>query len=138
MIEAQPKRLVIAFVLIFILGVLFAVVNGWYTNATNEQLPLIVYGISLLSLVIGAVVVILFQWKINRLQINKLVKILPSNERIIVKLLLENNYRLEQNRIVALSSMTKVQVSRTVHKLIERDVIEKKDLGNTNLLILKM
>ncbi len=138
MIEIQPKRLVIAFVLIFILGVLFAVVNGGYTNATNEQLPVIVYGISLISLVIGALVVILFQWKINKIQINKLLRILPPEERAIVKLLLENNYHLEQNRIVALSSMNKVQVSRTVHKLIERDVIEKKNLGNTNLIVLKL
>ena len=138
MIEAQPRRLVVAFILIFVLGVLFAVVNGWYTTATNQQLPVIVYGISLLSLVIGAVVVILFQWKINQLQIQRMLKALPQNERMIIRLLLENNNRLEQNRIVALSGLSKLQVSRIVHKLQQREVVEKKGLGNTNLIIFRI
>ena len=128
----------VAFILIFILGVLFAVVNGWYTTATNQQLPVIVYGISLLSLVIGAVVVILFQWKINQLQIQRMLKVLPGDERIIIKLLLENNNRLEQNRIVVLSGLSRLQVSRTVQKLGQREVVEKKDLGNTNLIVLRI
>ena len=136
--EIDNKRLIIGLSLVFILGILFAVVNGLYTQSTNEQLPLIVYGISFLSVVIGAVIVLLFQLKINKMQIEKVLRILPREERTIVKILLDNNNKLEQNKIVVLSGFTKVQVSRVVQKLVERDVVEKRDMGNTNLVVLKI
>jgi uncharacterized membrane protein len=135
--DIDNRRLVIGLALVFLLGVLFAVVNGAYTSSTNEQLPLIVYGISFLSVVIGAVIVLLFQLKINKMQIEKVLRIFPREERTIVKILLDNNNKLEQNKIVVLSGFTKVQVSRVVQKLVEREVIEKRDMGNTNLVVLK-
>ena len=61
MMEIDNKRLFIGLILVFILGILFAVVNGFYTSATNEQLPLIVYGISFISILLGAFMVIMFQ-----------------------------------------------------------------------------
>ncbi|MBI2546047.1 hypothetical protein HYV81_02600 [Candidatus Woesearchaeota archaeon] len=136
--EIDTKRLVIAFVMIFILGVLFAVVNGIYTSSTNEQLPLIVYAISFLSILVGAAVVVLFQWRISRLQVERVLKILPREERTVVKVLLDNNNSIEQNKLVVLSGFTKVQISRIVQKLVERDVVEKKTMGNTNLILLKI
>ncbi|MBI5389652.1 hypothetical protein HZB01_04720 [Candidatus Woesearchaeota archaeon] len=136
--EVDFKRLVAGLTLIFILGILFAVVNGIYTSTTNQQLPLIVYGISFLSILLGAFLVISFQWKINRMQLEKVLSILPREERIIVKILLDNNNQLEQNKVVVLSGFTKVQVSRVVQKLVERAVVEKKAMGNTNLIVLKL
>ncbi len=136
--EIDNKRLVIALGLVFILGILFAIINGIYTRDTNQQLPIIVYVISFISLMIGVAIVILFQMKLNKMQIESILKILPREERILVKILLDNNKNIEQNKLVALSGFSKVQVSRTVQKLVERDVIEKKILGNTNLIILKI
>ncbi|MBC8500778.1 MAG: hypothetical protein ISS25_00085 [Nanoarchaeota archaeon] len=136
--EIDNKKLVIGLTLVFILGVLFAIVNGIYTSSTNEQLPLIVYGISFLSILIGAFIVVMFQWKINRIQVEKVLKIVPREERIIVKILLDNNNSIEQNKMVVLSGISKVQVSRTVQKLVEREVVEKKNMGNTNLILLRL
>lgn len=136
--EIDNKRLVISFGLVFILGILFAIVNGIYTRDTNQQLPIIVYVISFISLMIGATIVILFQMKLNKMHLESILRILPREERTIVKILLDNNKNLEQNKLVPLSGFSKVQVSRTVQKLVERDVIEKKMLGNTNLIILKL
>lgn len=136
--EIDTRRLIIALVLVFILGVLFAVVNGFYTSSTNEQLPMIVYGISFLSVLIGAAIVVLFQWKISKLQVERVLKILPREERMVVKILLDNNNSIEQNKLVVLSGFTKVQISRIVQKLVERDVVEKKTMGNTNLILLKI
>ena len=135
--EIDTKRLVIALSLIFVLGILFAIVNGSYTNSTNEQLPLIVYAVSFLSILIGAFIVVIFQWKISKLQLEKVLKILPREERKIVKILLDNNNKIEQNKLVVLSEYSKVQVSRVIQKLVERDVVEKKHMGNTNLIVLK-
>ena len=133
--EIDNKRLIIGLSLVFILGVLFAVVNGIYTSSTNEQLPLIVYLISFLSIIIGAVIVLLFQLRINRIQLERILKILPNDERIVIKILLDNNNSIEQNKLVVLSGFTKVKISRIVQKLLLRGVVEKKGMGNTNLVI---
>ena len=45
-IEIPLNRLIIGFGLVFILGVLFAIVNGYYVDDNGEPLPLIVYVIS--------------------------------------------------------------------------------------------
>ncbi|MAG38875.1 hypothetical protein CMO90_02195 [Candidatus Woesearchaeota archaeon] len=136
--DIDNKRLIIGMSFIFVLGIMFAIVNGFYTSSTNEQLPLIVYGISFLSIIIGAFIVVLFQWKINKIQLEKVLKILPSEERVIVKVLLDNDDSIEQNKLVVLSGFTKVKVSRIVKKLVEREVVEKKFMGNTNLVLLKI
>jgi uncharacterized membrane protein len=136
--EISPKRLIIALVLIFFLGILFSVINGFYVQQEGSSLPLLVYGISFISLILGAFLVILFQWKINKIQIRRVVRILPAPERKLVSLLLENGNALEQNRLVALSGFNKVKMSRLIHELEMRDVIAKKNLGNTNLVTLKI
>ena len=136
--EIDNKRLVIGLSLVFLLGIMFAVVNGFYTNSTNEQLPLIVYGISFLSILIGAFIVVMFQLKINKLQLERVLKILPGEERKVVKILLDNNNSIEQNKLVVLSGFTKVRISRILQKLAEREVVEKKNMGNTNLVVLKI
>lgn len=136
--EIDTKRLVIGLTLVFILGILFAIVNGIYTSSTNEQLPLIVYGISFLSILVGAFIVFMFQFKINKIQVERILRLLPSEERTVVKILLDNNNSIEQNKLVVLSGFTKVQISRTIKKLVERGVVDKKNMGNTNLVLLKI
>ena len=136
--EIDNKRLVTGLSLVFILGILFALVNGFYTSSTNEQLPMIVYGISFISILIGAFIVVMFQMKINKIQIEKVLKILPREESMVVKILLDNNNKIEQNKLVVLSGFTKVQISRILQKLVQREVVEKKNMGNTNLVILKI
>lgn len=134
--ELDPKKLIFALVLVFLLGISFAVVNGYYVQEEGDVLPLIVYAISFVSIIIGGFIVIMFQWKINKLQLDKLTKLLPPEERVIVKLLLKNNNSLEQNKIVAFSGFSKVKVSRIVKELELRGVVKKTNLGNTNLIVL--
>jgi len=136
--EISVKRLVVGFVSIFLLGVLFSVVNGYYVSEEGSSLPLIVYGISFLSIVIGGGVVVLFQSKISRMQMRKVLKVLPESERGIVGLLLDNNGALEQNRLVALSGVNKVKVSRVLSELERRGVVVRVNLGNTKLVSLKI
>ncbi len=136
--EISPKRLVIALMLVFVLGVLFALINGYYASQTETQLPVIVYGISFVSLLIGGAIVILFQWKITHAQITKVLKILPAEERKVVQILLENKNSIEQNKLVALSGFNKVKISRIIKRLEQREVVKKMNLGNTNLLVLNI
>jgi uncharacterized membrane protein len=136
--EISPKRLIIGFILVFVLGTLFAIVNGYYVSSSGESLPLIVYGIAFVSVVLGAGLAILFQWKINKAQLTRILKVLNRDERLVLECLIKNNGSLEQNKIVAFTGLSKVKVTRVIQKLVERDVVEKKHLGNTNLIILKI
>jgi uncharacterized membrane protein len=136
--DISPKRLVMALSMVFLLGVMFAIVNGLYAEEEGSQLPVIVYAISLVSLVLGGSLVIMFQWKINRMQLEKVTKILPPEERRLVTVLMQNNNSLEQNKIVALTGMNKVKISRLVKELENRGVVAKTDLGNTNLIVLRL
>jgi uncharacterized membrane protein len=137
-VEIPLSRLFISFGLIFLLGIFFAILNGYYVEETDKLLPLIVYFISIVSLIVGAVLILLFQWKINKLQLERILSILPKDEAEVIKLLLENNNRLEQNHIVALSGYNKVRISRILTKYEQKGLIEKRNLGNTNLVILKI
>jgi len=137
-VEVEPKKLVIALLAVFLLGIGFAVLNGFYYAQSGESLPAIVYGTSLLSVILGAFLVLLFQWRINRAQLERILGVLEREERMVMKILLDNKGHIEQSYIVALSGMHKVVVSRTITKLEGRGVIQKKPLGNTNMIILTL
>lgn len=136
--EISPKRLVIALALVFFLGIIFSIVNGLYVQEEGTTLPLIMYGMSFISILLGGALVIMFQWKVNTAQLKKVLKILPREERIVINLLLENKNALEQNRLVALSGFNKVKISRVLQSLEQREVIKKSHMGNTNLIVLKL
>ena len=136
--EIQPKKLVVGFVLIFSLGVMFSIVNVSYAEETSDPLPLIVYGISFVSLVAGGFIVFLLQSKISKIQLKRVLKILPKEEEKIITLLLENQNAIEQNKLVAYTGINKVKMSRILGSLEERGVVKKTNLGNTNLVVLKI
>lgn len=137
-IEVPLNRLIIGFGLIFFLGILFAILNGYYVEESGESLPLIVYAIALTSLLVGAVVILLFQWKISKLQMEKILFLLPKDEAEILSCLLEHNNKLEQNHLVAYTGYNKVRISRILAKYEQKGIIEKRNMGNTNLVLLKL
>ena len=134
--EISIRKLVIGLGIVFLLGVMFAVVNGIYAVEEDQTLPLLVYAISFVSLLAGGFLVILFQWKINKIQLSRVMKVLPEQERKIISLLLENNNSLEQNKLVALTGIHRVKMSRMLTELEIRGVVKKTNLGNTNLVVL--
>ncbi len=137
-IEIPISRLITGFGLIFLLGVLFAILNGYYVEESGNSLPIIVYVIALISLSVGAVLILLFQWKINKIQLEKILFLLPKDEAEILKCLIEHNYKLEQNYLVAYTGYNKVRISRILTKYEQKNIIEKRNMGNTNLVILKL
>jgi uncharacterized membrane protein len=131
--EVSETRLAIAIVAVFGLGIVLAILNGYYIEDTGSSIPLAVYAITAAAMVVGALIVLLFQWKINQAQLKRILQVLPEDERKIVELLLTNK-RMEQTYIVAESGLSKVKVSRVIMKLEQRKIVEKKPLGNTNLI----
>jgi uncharacterized membrane protein len=134
--EVSETRLAVAIVAVFGLGILFSILNGIYIEETGESIPILVYGMTAVSMGVGALIILLFQWKISQRQFEKLLKILPEDERKIIGLLIKEK-KMEQTYLVAESGLSKVKVSRTLAKLEQRGIIEKKPLGNTNLIKLK-
>jgi uncharacterized membrane protein len=136
--EISSRKLITAFVAVFLLGVMFSLVNGYYSTEEGSSLPLIVYAISFVSVLIGGFIVVLFQAKINKVQLNRVLKILPEKEHKIIGLLLDNNNSMEQNKLVALSNINKVKMSRILTDLESRKIISRTNLGNTKLIVLKI
>jgi uncharacterized membrane protein len=136
--EISSKKLIIGFVAVFLLGVMFSLVNGYYSSEEGSSLPLIVYAISFVSVLLGGFIVVLFQAKINKIQLNRVLKILPDKEERIIRLLLENNNSMEQNKLVALSGINKVKMSRILTELEFRKIVSRTNLGNTKLIVLKI
>jgi len=136
--EVSSRKLVIGFVAVFLLGVMFSLVNGYYSTEEGSSLPMIVYAISFVSVLLGGFIVVLFQARINRVQMNRVLKILPLNEKKIVELLLGNNSSMEQNKLVALTGINKVKMSRVLGDLEDRGVVSRTNLGNTKLIVLKI
>jgi uncharacterized membrane protein len=138
MMEISEKRLIVGISAIFALGILFAYVSSEYSASTGETMPPEVYGISAASMLVGAFVVLLFQARRSKSDADRILNILPYDEKTVIRILLENNNKIEQNYLVVLSGFSKVKISRIVSKLEARGVLEKKNLGNTNYLILKV
>lgn len=135
--EIDERKLVIGLGLVFLLGVLFSVANGYYTKTTGQQFSFLIYALVLAALALGSGIVLLFQSRINRMQLKSLLKILPREERIVLQILVGRK-ELEQKHLVVLSGLSKVQVSRVLKKLEERGIVERKPSGYTNLVILKL
>jgi hypothetical protein len=135
--EVSETRLAVAFASVFFLGILLSILNGYFIEDTGEPMPLLTYGVAAVAMIVGALIILLFQWKISHTQSYSMLKILPQDERKIVELLLKEK-KMEQIYLVAESGLSKVKVSRLLAKLEQRGVIEKKPLGNTNLIKLKI
>ncbi|MBI1969889.1 MarR family transcriptional regulator [Candidatus Woesearchaeota archaeon] len=135
--EISEKKLVIAIGAVFLLGVFFSIANGYYTQKTGDPLPLIAYAIAFISLAVGSALVLLFQSRINKMQLENILKILPQEERKIMEILVERK-EIEQKHLVVLSGLSKVKVSRVLAKLEQRGIVEKKASGYTNLVIVKL
>ena len=135
--EVSETRLGVAIIVVFSLGILFSIINGVYVQDTGEPIPFIVYGMTAASTGVGALIILLFQWRISHSQMHRILKVMPEDERRIIELLM-NEKRMEQTYLVAESGLSKVKVSRTLSKLEQRGIIEKKPLGNTNLIKLRI
>ena len=131
--EVSETRLAAAVILIVLLGIMLSILNGYFIEDTGVPLPLLTYGVAAVAMFVGALIILLFQWRISHTQAYNLLKILPADERKIVELLLKEK-KMEQTYVVAESGLSKVKVSRLLAKLEQRGVIEKKPLGNTNLI----
>ena len=138
--EISKDKLLISAGLLAILGILITVFSVYHSKHMGHsylQYPAFLYGAALLSLIVGGFIVYLFEEKINKSQLDKLLKILPKDERKVLQLLIKRN-EVEQRKLGTLTELSTVKVSRVISTLEQKGVIEKKKKGYTNLIILKL
>ncbi len=82
-------------------------------------------------------IVYLFEDKIEKSHLVKLLAILPADEKNVLKILFDRK-EIEQKKLTALSGLSAVKISRVMSILEKRGIIEKKKQGYTNLIIMKM
>ena len=138
--EISKNKILITGGLIGLLGILITVFSVYHSEHMGHsylQYPMFLYGTTILSLITGGFIVYLFEEKINNSQLNKLLNILPKDERKVIKLLIERK-EIEQRKLATLTELTTVKISRVISTLEQRGLIEKKKQGYTNLIVLKL
>mgnify|MGYP004001962971 FL=1 len=138
--QITKNKILISAGMILLLAILITTFSMYHTKhlgSTFFQYPLFLYGTTILSLAIGGYIVYLFEDKISKVQIGKLLSILPPDERRVMKLLLERK-EIEQNKLGTLAELSPVKISRAISILEQRGIIEKKKHGYTNLIVLKI
>lgn len=131
--EVSETRLATALASVFLLGILLSILNGMYVEDTGSQMPPLTYGIIAVAMAVGAMIILLFQWRISKMQMDRFIRVLPPDEREILAILLKEK-RMDQTYLVAESGLSRVKVSRILMRLEQRGIIEKKQMGNTNLI----
>ena len=66
--EVSETRLAVAFASVFFLGILLSILNGYFIEDTGEPMPLLTYGVAAVAMIVGALIILLFQWKISHKQ----------------------------------------------------------------------
>ncbi len=133
--------LVISFSLFFaVLNFLSLYVERNYTATCPSALPLTVVVNILIagSILSGAFVTLFFINKSShkRREVHKdtmlTLNFLDAEEKNIIKLIIDSKGVITQSKLVKLSGINKVKVTRILHKLELKGVIVKKPYGNTN------
>ena len=131
------RKLIIAFGLLFALGVVLALSNAYCATNMGHLFAPLLYGIALIALATGGAIALLLQWKIDRLQLERIINILPEDDRKVIRVIIDKR-NVTQSELRYLTGLSKVKISRIISKFEQRGIIEKKSYGNTNLIVLKI
>jgi|Deesub1362B_J571_1020462.scaffolds.fasta_scaffold00003_679 predicted DNA-binding transcriptional regulator len=69
--------------------------------------------------------------------LNDILKVLKNDERRVLELLIKNNGKMYQKDIRWETGYTRLKTHRIITRLIERGIVKKRAVGNTNEIILE-
>jgi uncharacterized membrane protein len=101
-------------------------------------IPIVIPVIASIGIFVGSFVYYIMAGKIEETRekrmetINRLLQLLPADEREIIKKIIENKGKITQSKLSSIFG--KVKVFRIVENLRKRGIIEKKKYGKTNLI----
>lgn len=105
------------------------IIAGRYGNIANVFVPIL----SVSTFALGSLISLMFQWGIDVIHFEQIVKLLPTNERILMTLLF-NKKVMTQADLSAQTGLPRVAVSRAVSSLEDKGVITKRQSDNTNAI----
>ncbi len=135
----ETKKILISGALVLGLGVLITAFSLYHLAhmGGSIQYPLFLYGTTLLALGVGGFVVYLFSDKLDDRRVEKLLAVLPTDERKVLRTLMERK-EVEQKFLATLTQLSAVKTSRVIATLESRGIIQKRKHGYTNLITLKL
>jgi len=104
-----------------------------YGPIANLFVPLI----SVASFILGAFVSMVFQWGINVIQFEKVVKLLPVSEAAVVRVLFKRG-PVQQAELVSETGLSKATVSRIVTSLESEGLASRKDEDGITRVVPKL
>ncbi len=104
-----------------------------YGPVANLFVPLI----SISSFILGSFVSIVFQWGINVIQFEKVVKILPAGEAAVVRVLFKRG-PISQAEVVSETGLPKATVSRVLASLESEGLVSRKDEDGVTRVVPKI
>jgi uncharacterized membrane protein len=109
----------------------------YYEKAGQSSAPRF-YGIMIAVSVSALTILAVFYLRVVKKKPELVLSVLNEAERIVVEILQNQpEEEVDQRKIVALSGFSKAKVSRIIHSLEERGVVETIRLGRKNKVILK-
>ncbi|MCD6478056.1 MAG: hypothetical protein J7K87_03560 [Candidatus Aenigmarchaeota archaeon] len=140
----ESKKVVIG-ILIFSIFVFIVSLSSLYVQTEISSgnvcgcfipIPLFIPFIASVGLFIGTLIYYLISPRLNKKKLHKklLLNFFTGDERKIFGIILEK-CEVTQSEIVKLSRLSKVKVFRILRRLENRNLIEKKPLGKTNLIV---
>ena len=119
-------------------------IEATYTNKPTRETDYIKIAFYTLVTII-LIIIIGFCIKIGYCKITKriskgkkdIINTLENREKEIIKLLLENKNQLYQSKIQKDTGISKATLSRVIKRLENRNIIEVRPSGNTNLILLQ-
>lgn len=111
-------------------------------NTCTIPLPFLIPITASIGLLVGTFVFYLMESKIEKKDIrltessNVIVRLLSPDERNLIKILAGKN-ELTQAKLTSLSGMSRLKVFRTIEKLKEKELIEKKKKGKLRVIKIK-
>lgn len=133
-IELTRKKLVVGLGLLFALGIFLAISNAFCAMNLGQPFAPFLYGVASVAFAAGSAVTLLFQWRVDRVQLAKVFTILPEDERKVLTVIAEKK-SITQADLRYMAGLSKVKLSRMIKRLEERKIIEKRPYGNTNLIL---
>ena len=88
-IEAAHRNLIIALGSLFFLGVALAVSNAACAINMGRLFAPFLYGVALVGLATGGAITLLFQWKVDKMQLKRILSILPVDEASVLTTIIE-------------------------------------------------
>jgi len=104
-----------------------------YENILSIDQPYILYPIIIIGIII--IVIVIYFTKFRH-SIKDILPVLTENERKVMEIVLKEK-TVDQRKIVKVTDFSKAMVSRVIHDLVQRGLIEKKHKGRINIIKLK-